>query len=93
MVNIDGGNNLFGDVSYPIFVNNSIISGYSIYLDDLMVHQILDPKGNIVELNLNELFPNEVAVFFKQEPSGGGVYFLEILIDNKIIHKKIIFNK
>ena len=26
--------------------NNSIISGYSIYLDDLMVHQILDPKGN-----------------------------------------------
>ena len=54
---------------------------------------MLDPKGNIVELNLNELFPNEVAVFFKQEPSGGGVYFLEILIDNKIIHKKIIFNK
>ena len=55
--------------------------------------KMLDPKGNIVELNLNELFPNEVAVFFKQEPSGGGVYFLEILIDNKIIHKKIIFNK
>ena len=56
------------------------------------VIKMLEAKGNLIELNLNELLENEVTMLFKLEPSSG-VYFLEILIDNKTIHKKIIFNK
>jgi hypothetical protein len=38
--------------------NNSIISGYSIYLDDVMVHQILDSKGKFFfqKSNIQDLF-------------------------------------
>lgn len=54
--------------------------------------KILDIQGKIMEASLDEISTTEVKVYFKNEPSNG-VYFLELIIDDKPIHKKIIFNK
>ncbi|MBL7912777.1 MAG: metallophosphoesterase [Bacteroidia bacterium] len=54
--------------------------------------KMLDLQGRTIEVYANEISVNEVKVHFKNEPTNG-IYFLEIMIDNKTIHKKIIFNK
>jgi hypothetical protein len=52
----------------------------------------IDLQGKIIEMNSVETSTNELNVFFKNEPMEG-VYIIEITIDKKIIHKKIIYNK
>jgi hypothetical protein len=54
--------------------------------------KILDIQGKIIEAFVDEISDTELKVNFKNE-TPNGVYFLELIIDNKPIHKKIIFNK
>jgi hypothetical protein len=52
----------------------------------------IDIEGKEIELLLNEISTSEINIYFKSEPTNG-IYFLELIVDNKPIHKKIIFNK
>ncbi len=52
----------------------------------------IDLEGKNTELVIVEISVSESNISFKN-PIKNGIYFLEIIIDNKPIHKKIIFNK
>ncbi|MBA2611214.1 MAG: metallophosphoesterase family protein [Bacteroidetes bacterium] len=54
--------------------------------------KVLDIQGIAIDIYSNEQPMNELNIYFKNEPQNG-TYFLELIIDNKMIHKKIIFNK
>ncbi|MEO6303361.1 MAG: metallophosphoesterase [Bacteroidia bacterium] len=79
---------------YPTFIKNKNESFKIRSFSGQKIEEVkaLDIQGRIVDIVIEEMASNEINIFFKNEPSDG-VYFIELIIDNKAIHKKIIFNK
>lgn len=54
--------------------------------------KLLDAQGKSTEIISVEVSENEQNIYFKNDPPNG-FYIVEIITENKKIHKKLIFNK